>query len=113
VLLRLGHEGQGEVVQELAGFGKVCALGIQISLEGVGAGLIDGGQSLQVGVDVVDAKVDVEFKLKPLGSFFGVEEVLCRLSEELLSISLIEGLQDMILVGFVSGGVLVGLDFRF
>lgn len=102
MLLRARHEGQGEIGQELASFRQVCALGIQVLLEGLRTRLVDGGQSLQIGVYVVDAEINVELKLQSLRCVIGIEEVLAGLLEKFLPGALVEHLQDVILVSFVS-----------
>lgn len=59
VLLRLGHVGQCEEVQELVGVGEICALEVEVPAEGLHAGLVDGCLLLEEGVDAVDAEVNV------------------------------------------------------
>lgn len=98
VLLRLGHIGQREEVQELVGVGEVCALRVEVPAEGLHAGLVDGCLLLEEGVDAVDAEVDVELKLEPLGGLIGVVEDLGSLLEELLAEASVEQLQDVVLI---------------
>lgn len=51
---------------------------------------------------VVDAKIDVELKLQPLRILIKIDEVLGSLLEKILPETLIEHLQDVVLVGFVA-----------
>lgn len=98
VLLRLGHVGQCEEVEELVGVGEVCALRVEVPAEGLHAGLVDGCLFLEEGVDAVDAEVDVELELQPLGGLLGVVEDLGSLLEELLAEASVEELQDVVLI---------------
>ena len=100
VLLRLRHVGQREEVQELVGVGQICALRVEVSAEGLHAGLVDRCLLLEEGVDAVDAEVDIELELEPLGGFFRVVEDLGGLLEELLAQSAVEELEDVILIEF-------------
>ena len=112
MLLRFGHEWQSEVGQKLASFRKIGALGIEVSLEGVGTGLVDGRQSFQAGVDIVNAEIYVELKLKSLPRFISICKVLACHFEKLLSVSLLESLQDVVFVSFPTRGRLGELHPR-
>ena len=98
VLLRLGHVGQREEVQELVGVREVRALRVQVPAEGLHARLVDGRLLLQEGVDAVDAEVDVELELQPLGGLLGAVEEPGGLFEELLAEAAVEELQDVVFV---------------
>lgn len=96
VLLRLGHVGQREEVEELVGVREVCALGVEVPAEGLHAGLVDRCLLLEEGVDAVDAEVDVELELQPLGGLLGTVEEPRGLLEELLAQPAVEQLQDVV-----------------
>lgn len=113
MLLWPWHEGQGEIRQKLTSFRQVCALGIQVLLECLRTRFVDGGQSLQIGVYVVDAEINVELKLQSLGTVIRIDKVLANLLEKFLPGALIEHLQNVILVGFVSRWRLGELHLRF
>ena len=53
---------------------------------------------LEIRMDAVDAKVDVEFEFELADELFVIMEDLGCLSEELLSVPLVEQLQDVILI---------------
>ena len=98
--MRFGHEWQSKIGEKLASFRKIGPLGIEVSLEGVSTGLVDGRQSFQVGVDIVNAEIYVELKLKSLTRFISIGKVLACQFEKLLSVSLVESLQDLVFVSF-------------
>jgi hypothetical protein len=51
-------------------------------------------------VDIVNAEIYVELKLKSLTRFIGISKVLACHFEKLLSVSLLESLQDVVFVSF-------------
>ena len=112
MLLRLGHEGNGKISEELISFRQICALSVQVLLECLSTRLIDDLLLLEVRVDAVDAEVDVEFELELTDELLVIMEELGCLSEELLSVALVEQLQDVVLIELAFQLRLVKLHFR-
>lgn len=100
VLLRFGHMRHREEDELILVQFYFRGSGLQILFEGRETGVIENAVSFQVGMDIVDAEVDLQFELQPPGILINIPH-LARVPEKLIPAASVIHAKDKITIRLV------------